>query len=50
MQITIIVEIYLDTGFKGFLDGYRYAKETKSAWFETKRRVLEAFLLKKSQA
>ena len=36
-------------GFRGFLDGYRYAKETKSAWFETKRRVLEAFLLKKSR-
>ena len=31
-------------GFKGFLDGYRYAKESKASWFETKTRVLEAFL------
>lgn len=36
-------------GFKGFLDGYRYAKEAKSAWLETKSRILEAFLLKKSR-
>ena len=36
-------------GFKGFLDGYRYAKEVKSAWFETKSRVLEAFILKRGK-
>ena len=31
-------------GFRGMLDGYRFAKESKSAWFETKARLLEAFL------
>ena len=33
-------------GFKGFLDGYRYSKESKAAWYETKTRVLEAFLIR----
>ena len=37
-------------GFKGFLDGYRYAKETKSAWLETKSRVLDAFLIKREKS
>ena len=32
-------------GFKGFLDGYRYVKDAKTAWFETKTRILEAFLI-----
>ena len=32
-------------GFKGFLDGYRYAKDVKSSWLETKTRVLQTFLL-----
>ena len=36
-------------GLKGFLDVYRYSKEALSAWFETKTRVLEAFLLKQSK-
>ena len=31
-------------GFRGMLDGYRFAKESKSAWFETKARLLESFL------
>ena len=33
-------------GFKGALDGYRFSKDDKSAWLETKARLLEAFLLK----
>jgi hypothetical protein len=37
-------------GFKGFLDGYRYSKESKSAWLETKCRILETFLLKKQKS
>ena len=36
-------------GFKGFLDGYRYSKDAKSAWFETKTRILESFLLEHGQ-
>ena len=31
-------------GFKGLLDGYQYAKEDKSAWLETKARLLCAFI------
>ena len=31
-------------GFKGFLDGYRYSKNSKTCWLETKTRVIEAFL------
>ena len=31
-------------GFKGTLDGYRYAKEDKSCWLETKARLLESYL------
>ena len=37
-------------GFKGFLDGYRYSKDVKPSWFETKTRVLEAFLLQRKKA
>ena len=32
-------------GFRGMLDGYKFAKEEKSAWLETKARLLETFLL-----
>ena len=31
-------------GFKGLIDGYRYAKEDKSCWLEIKARLLESFL------
>ena len=31
-------------GFKGSLDGYRFTREDKSAWLETKARLLEAYL------
>lgn len=31
-------------GFKGLIDGYRYSKEDKSCWLETKARLLESFL------
>lgn len=31
-------------GFKGLLDGYRFAREDKSAWLDTKSRLLESFL------
>ncbi len=31
-------------GLRGMLDGFRFAKEDKSAWLETKARLLEAFL------
>jgi hypothetical protein len=31
-------------GCKGFIDGHRYATEAKVTWFETKTRLLEAFL------
>ena len=31
-------------GFKGLIDGYRFSKEDKSAWLETKSRLLESFL------
>ena len=34
-------------GFRGMLDGYKFAKEEKSAWLETKARLLESFLLGK---
>ena len=37
-------------GFKGFLDGYRYATEAKSTWLETKTRLLENFLDKREYA
>ncbi len=37
-------------GFRGFLDGYRYAKDTKTTWFETKTRVLEAFLIQNKKS
>ena len=37
-------------GCKGFIDGYRYATEAKVAWFETKTRLLEAFLAYESEA
>ena len=33
-------------GFKGTLDGYRFAREDKSAWLETKARLLESYLEK----
>ena len=33
-------------GFRGMLDGYKFAKEEKSAWLETKARLLESFLSK----
>lgn len=32
-------------GFRGMLDGYKFAKEEKSAWLETKARLLESFLV-----
>lgn len=32
-------------GFRGMLDGYKFAKEEKSAWLETKARLLESFAL-----
>lgn len=31
-------------GLRGMLDGYRFAKEDKSLWLETKARLLESFL------
>lgn len=31
-------------GFKGTMDGYRFVKEDKSCWIETKARLLETFL------
>ena len=31
-------------GFKGSLDGYRFTREDKSAWLDTKARLLEAYL------
>ena len=31
-------------GCKGFIDGHRYSTEAKVTWFETKTRLLEAFL------
>ena len=31
-------------GLRGMLDGYRFAKEDKSSWLETKARLLESFL------
>lgn len=31
-------------GFKGTMDGYRFVKEDKSGWLETKARLLESFL------
>ena len=31
-------------GLRGMLDGYRFAKEDKSAWLETKARLLESFI------
>ncbi len=31
-------------GLRGMLDGFRFAKEDKSAWLETKARLLESFL------
>lgn len=31
-------------GFKGTLDGYRFTREDKSGWLETKARLLEAYL------
>lgn len=31
-------------GFKGMLDGYRFAKDDKSGWLETKARLLESFI------
>jgi hypothetical protein len=31
-------------GFKGTLDGYRFTREDKSAWLDTKARLLEAYL------
>jgi hypothetical protein len=31
-------------GFKGALDGYRFAKEDKSAWLETKARLITSYL------
>ena len=31
-------------GFKGYSAGYSYAKDTKSAWLETKARLLEGFI------
>lgn len=34
-------------GFRGMLDGYKFAKEEKSAWLETKARLLESFLIGK---
>jgi hypothetical protein len=36
-------------GFKGFLDGYRYATEAKISWLETKTRLLEKFLLSRKK-
>jgi hypothetical protein len=36
-------------GFKGMLDGFRFAKEDKSGWLETKARLLESFV-EQSQA
>ena len=34
-------------GFKGMLDGYKFAKEDKSAWLETKSRLLQSYLSSK---
>ena len=34
-------------GFKGTLDGYRVAREDRSAWLETKSRLLETYLATK---
>ena len=31
-------------GFKGMMDGFRFAREDKSAWLETKARLLESFV------
>ena len=31
-------------GFKGMIDGYRFAREDKSAWLESKARLLETFI------
>ncbi len=31
-------------GFKGMLDGFRFAKDDKSGWLETKARLLESFI------
>ena len=31
-------------GLRGMLDGYRFAREDKSAWLETKARLLESFI------
>lgn len=31
-------------GFKGTLDGYRFSREDKSAWLETKARLLQTYL------
>ena len=36
-------------GFKGLIDGYRYSKEDKSCWLETKARLLESFLVKNQE-
>lgn len=33
-------------GFKGLIDGHRFSKEDKSAWLETKARLLESFVNK----
>lgn len=31
-------------GFRGMMDGYRFSKESKVSWLETKARLLESFL------
>lgn len=31
-------------GFKGAIDGYRFSKDDKSSWLETKARLLDSFL------
>lgn len=34
-------------GFRGYSEGYSYVKNSKSAWIETKSRLLESFLAEK---
>ena len=31
-------------GFRGIVDGYGFVRDSKTAWLETKTRLLEAFL------
>ena len=36
-------------GFKGYGAGYSYSKDTKSAWIDTKARILEQFVAQRDK-